>query len=79
MEKPAAILATGSPSHRKNGWRRWNPSGMNTTCGGTAINRDFREFIQSLNGHDVRYLVVDGYAVAYHGHPRYTKDMDVWI
>ena len=52
---------------------------MNTTCGGTAINRDFKEFIQSLNGHDVRYLVVGGYAVAYHGHPRYTKDMDVWI
>lgn len=79
MGKPAATSATGSPSHRKNGWRRWKASGVNTTCGGTAINRDFKEFIQSLNGHDVRYLVVGGYAVAYHGHPRYTKHMDVWV
>ena len=43
------------------------------------LNRDFREFVQSLNDHDVRYLVVGGYAVAFHGHPRYTKDLDVWI
>lgn len=43
------------------------------------LNQDFREFIQSLNDNDVRYLVVGGYAVALHGHPRYTKDIDVWI
>ena len=43
------------------------------------LNRDFREFIQSLNDNDVRYLIVGGYAVAFHGHPRYTKDLDVWI
>lgn len=43
------------------------------------LNQDFREFIQSLNDNHVRYLIVGGYAVAFHGHPRYTKDMDVWI
>ncbi len=43
------------------------------------LNRDFREFIQSLNDNQVRYLVVGGYAVAMHGHPRYTKDLDVWL
>lgn len=43
------------------------------------LNQDFKEFIQSLNDNHVRYLVVGGYAVALHGHPRYTKDMDVWI
>ena len=43
------------------------------------LNRDFREFFQSLNDNGVRYLVVGGYAVAIHGHPRYTKDIDVWI
>ena len=43
------------------------------------LSKDFREFVKSLNEHDVRYLVVGGYAVAFHGHPRYTKDMDVWI
>ncbi len=43
------------------------------------LNPDFQEFIQSLNDNKVRYLVVGGYAVALHGHPRYTKDLDVWI
>ena len=43
------------------------------------LNRDFKEFIQSLNDNNVRYLVVGGYAVALHGHPRYTKDIDIWI
>ena len=43
------------------------------------LNQDFREFIQSLNGNHVRYLVIGGYAVALHGYPRYTKDIDIWI
>ncbi len=43
------------------------------------LNPDFKEFIQSLNDNGVRYLVVGGYAVAFHGYPRYTKDFDVWI
>ena len=43
------------------------------------LNRDFKEFIQSFNDNRVRYLVVGAYAVALHGHPRYTKDLDVWI
>jgi predicted nucleotidyltransferase len=44
-----------------------------------VLNQDFKEFIQSLNDNSVRYLVVGGYAVALHGYPRYTKDMDVWV
>ncbi len=40
------------------------------------INKDFREFIKLLNSNNVKYLVVGGYAVAFHGYPRYTKDMD---
>ena len=43
------------------------------------LSRDFKEFIESLNASNVRYLVVGGYAVALHGYPRYTKDLDVWI
>jgi hypothetical protein len=43
------------------------------------LNQDFREFFESLNRNEVRYLIVGGYAVGYHGHPRYTKDIDVWI
>ncbi|MBU2444407.1 MAG: nucleotidyltransferase [Bacteroidetes bacterium] len=43
------------------------------------MNKDFKEFIQSLNDNKVKYLVVGGYAVAFHGYPRYTKDLDIWI
>lgn len=41
--------------------------------------QDFKEFIELLNEHKVEYLVVGGYAVAYHWHPRYTGDIDFWI
>jgi len=43
------------------------------------LNPDFKEFFQLLNANGVHYLIVGGYAVAYHGYPRYTKDIDVWI
>lgn len=43
------------------------------------FSQDFRDFIQTLNDQAVRYLIIGGYAVAYHGEPRYTKDLDVWI
>jgi hypothetical protein len=43
------------------------------------FNQDYREFIELLNKHDVRYLLIGGYAVALHGYPRYTKDLDIWI
>ncbi len=43
------------------------------------LSKDFKEFIELLNANNVKYLVVGGYAVALHGHPRYTKDLDVWI
>ena len=32
-----------------------------------------------LNKNKVKYLVIGGYAVAIHGHPRYTKDIDIWL
>lgn len=43
------------------------------------LNRDFSEFIACFAARDVRFLIVGGYAVAAHGHPRYTKDLDVWV
>lgn len=43
------------------------------------LSKDFREFIELLKENKVRYLVVGGYAVAFHGHPRYTRELDVWI
>jgi hypothetical protein len=40
---------------------------------------DFKEFLKLLNENGVRYLLIGGYAVGYHGYPRATIDMDVWI
>jgi len=40
---------------------------------------DFKEFLKLMNSADVRYLVLGGYAVNYHGHHRTTGDLDVWI
>jgi hypothetical protein len=40
---------------------------------------DFKEFLQLLSEHQVEYLLIGGYAVAYHGYPRTTGDMDVWV
>jgi len=40
---------------------------------------DFKEFFQLLNASKVEYLLVGGYAVAYHGYPRATGDLDIWI
>jgi predicted nucleotidyltransferase len=43
------------------------------------LDPDFSEFIELLLDHEVAFLVVGGYAVAAHGHPRYTGDLDLWI
>ena len=39
----------------------------------------FKEFLKLLNAHQVEYLLIGGYAVSYHGYPRATVDMDIWI
>jgi len=44
-----------------------------------VLNKDFREFIQLLNVHNIKYLIVGGYAVTMHGYPRYTNDIDIWL
>ena len=43
------------------------------------LSRDFKEFVALLNARGVEYLVVGGYAMALHGRPRYTGDLDIWI
>jgi len=47
------------------------------TTGNMELNENFKEFIKLLNDHQVKYLLVGGYALALHGKPRYTKDPDV--
>lgn len=43
------------------------------------LQEDLREFIALLNSHEVDYLIVGGHAVAFHGYPRFTGDIDFWI
>lgn len=43
------------------------------------FSKDFREFVQLLIKNKAEYLVVGGYAVSIHGHPRYTGDLDIWL
>ena len=43
------------------------------------LARELHEFVSLCVEHGLRFLVVGGYAVAAHGHPRLTKDLDVWV
>jgi predicted nucleotidyltransferase len=43
-----------------------------------TTHADFEDFFRLLNEHGVEYMIVGGYAVAYHGYPRFTKDIDVF-
>ena len=43
------------------------------------LNKDLREFIALLNSTKVKYLIVGGHAVAFHGRPRFTGDYDFFI
>ena len=40
---------------------------------------DFKEFLKLLNSSGIEYLLIGGYAVGYHGYPRATADLDIWI
>lgn len=43
------------------------------------LSQDFKEFVELLIKNNVEYLIVGGYAVGIHGHPRYTGDLDIWL
>jgi len=43
------------------------------------IEKDYEEFIELLNKHEVKYCIIGSYALAFHARPRYTKDIDFLI
>jgi hypothetical protein len=43
------------------------------------IQPDFKELLALFNEHRVNYMIVGGYALAFHGAPRFTGDLDVYI
>ena len=40
---------------------------------------DFKDFLKLLKEYEVAYLLIWGYAVGYHGYPRATADLDIWV
>ena len=43
------------------------------------VQKDFRELLELFNKNNVEYMIVGGYALAFHGAPRYTGDLDIFI
>ena len=43
------------------------------------LDKDFKEFVELFIAHDVQFLIVGGYALAAHGLPRATGDLDAWV
>lgn len=43
------------------------------------VQQDFKELLELFNRHNVEYVIVGGYALAFHGVPRYTGDIDLLI
>lgn len=56
----------------------WNGFGLRRAGFYMNIHPDFRDLLQSLEEHEVDYMIVGGYAVAYHGYPRFTNDIDIF-
>ena len=43
------------------------------------LDKDFEDFVFLLSKYNVEYMIVGGYALAFHGKPRHTGDLDIWI
>lgn len=43
------------------------------------VQKDFRDLLALFNVHKVEYLIVGGYALAFHGAPRFTGDIDIFV
>ena len=43
------------------------------------VQQDFKELLELFNAHKVEYMIVGGYALAFHGAPRYTGDIDILV
>jgi hypothetical protein len=52
---------------------------MSSDASGMEIRNDFKELLELFNRHKVEYLIVGGYALAFHGAPRVTGDIDLFV
>ena len=94
IAKVATTLRLGDPDPHAGYWWSRPPAeriahlrelqegyyGLDGVEGGRMLlGKDLRRFVSLCLHHRVRFLLVGGYAVAAHGHPRLTKDLDVWV
>jgi hypothetical protein len=75
MPGATTTLLIGRPVQSPNGWRPSN------SCGGSSLTLapDFDEFCASLIDHRVEFVIVGAHALAFHGAPRFTGDLDVFV
>ena len=73
--RQAGMLHSGGPVRPKNG----SPPSKNFAVNTMEVQPDFRDLFELLNKHEVEYLIVGGYALAFHGAPRYTGDIDIFV
>jgi hypothetical protein len=66
---------SGVPVRRPNGL----PLSRSCAANIMEVQPDFRDLLALLNEHQVEYLIVGGYALAFHGAPRYTGDIDIFV
>jgi hypothetical protein len=69
------ICPTGSHVRTRSASGRLKSCAVNTM----EVQPDFRDLLALLNAHEVEYLIVGGYALAFHGAPRFTGDIDVYV
>ena len=43
------------------------------------VQPDFKDLFEFFNAHKVDYMIVGGYALAFHGAPRFTADIDIFV
>jgi hypothetical protein len=58
---------------------QWNASAWKQGSSSMNIQPDFEDFLRLLETHEVDYMIVGGYAVAFHGFPRFTRDIDIFF
>jgi predicted nucleotidyltransferase len=68
----------GGTDRRRSVWRPSKHFGRSCTDM-IRLPNDFKEFLRLLNSNGVEYMLVGGYAVGFHGYPRTTGDMDIWV
>jgi hypothetical protein len=69
------ICLSGVPARLRSGSPPLRPYAENTM----EVQPDFRDLLALLNEHKVEYLIVGGYALAFHGAPRFTGDLDILV